>query len=287
MNFRIVGLFAVVGMVTVSQAAADSFFTRFSEMEIVEHAVDSQELVANGREGNWHPGWRVPGTRNWRLWLETRIYWRPDADVVVLSRLEISNACFGRYQFVLVPREGFPEASEPSESCSNGILAMRVSHQQIELDIAVRRPDLAHATIRFDGGSMQEIEVSRDDSSAAIAGDGPDVTRWAGVHPSTILDEASERRRFGTIMQREDLYELVYNTYLGVPGHTRLVDGILIAEGCKPHDCGDTRGAIAIEVETGRPYAMVFGRERGLRVFGGALLDMPEALRKIARDWAR
>ena len=40
---------------------------------------------------DWHPGRVVPGTQNWRLVIETRIYWRQDADVVVLSRLENNN----------------------------------------------------------------------------------------------------------------------------------------------------------------------------------------------------
>ena len=278
------GLLGLVALLVTSQAEADSFFTRFSELEIV----DGRELISNGKEGNWHPGRLVDGTRlvadrDWRLVLENRIYWRPDADVVVLQRLHTSNACGGRHQFVLVPEHGFPSASRPSETCSNGIIAMRVSHEQIELDVAMRRPDLTHVILRFDGQDLQEIEVPRDDSNAEIASAGPDVTRWVGRSPAVLLDDPSERRRFETIMRREELHELVRNTYLQVR-ETTLAGDVLITEGCRPHNC-PVRGAIAIKVSTGEPYAAMYDPEDGIRVFGGALSDLPEPLRDIAQEW--
>ena len=190
-----------------------------------------------------------------------------------------------RYQFVLVTPEGNARASNKSKSCSWYIIAMRVSHEEIELDVEIPyRPDLVHLTIRFDGEALQEFEVPRDDSGAEIAGAGPDVTRWIGVHPAALLDDSSERRRFETIMSREELYELVWRMYLGF-GDSELVDDFLIAKGCKPHDCGDAKAAIAIELTTGRPFAVIYSREDGIRVFGGALSDAPEPLRNIARDW--
>ncbi len=88
---RFLGLLGSVILIASTAVAADSFFTRFSELRIV----DGRELVSNGREGNWHPGRPVAGTwlavSDLRLVLETRIYWRSDADVVVLKRLETSN----------------------------------------------------------------------------------------------------------------------------------------------------------------------------------------------------
>ena len=186
---RLAGILMLAALAAGSPAAADDFSPRFSRMKIVGPPGDSQELVADGREDHWHPGHRVAGPQTWTLVLKSRLSWRPDTDVVVLGRLEISKLCVGRYQLVLVPRQGFPRAIKPSTSCANGIIAMRVSHRTIELDTAVRRPDLAHVTLRFDGDTMGEIEVPRDDSGAKIAGAGADVTRWAGVHPAAILDE--------------------------------------------------------------------------------------------------
>ena len=60
-----------------------------------------------------------------------------------------------------------------------------------------------------------------------------------------------------------------------------MVDGFLVAWGCRPHDCGDTKGFIAIEVATGKPYAAACTREHGFTVFGGALAELPEPLRNI------
>ena len=72
-------------------------------------------------------------------------------------------------------------STKPSESCSYGIIAMRVSHEKIELDTAVRRPDLSHVTLRFGGEAILEVEVSRDGPGAEIAAARPDVTRWVGA----------------------------------------------------------------------------------------------------------
>ena len=164
---------------------------------------------------------------------------------------------------------------------------MRVSHRAIELDIRTLRPDLSHVTLRYDGSAMEEIEVPRDDSRARMAGAGPDVTRWIDAHQGDILDDPSERRRFSSIMPPAALYELVRNTGLGVAGNSGLVDGVLIARGCRPHICPDFVGAIAIELATGRPYALIYNREKGLKVYGATLTDLPEPLRKIVQEWDR
>ena len=94
-------------------------------------------------------------------------------------------------------------------------------------------------------------------------------------------------RRFSSIMPPAALYELVRNTGLGVAGNSGLVDGVLIARGCRPHICPDFVGAIAIELATGRPYALIYNREKGLKVYGATLTDLPEPLRKIAQEWDR
>ncbi|MDE2789457.1 MAG: hypothetical protein OXI81_03415 [Paracoccaceae bacterium] len=283
---RLRGLLGLAILISALPAAADSFFTRFTELRIV----DGYELVSYGREGNWHPdGWNVDGTRlddveEVGLWLETRIYWRPDADVIVLSRRHVTGACGMRYQFVLVTFEGNARASNPSNSCSGSIIAMRVSHEEIELDVRIpNRPELLHRTIRFDGDSLQEFEVPRDESGAEIAGAGPDVTRWIGVHPAALLDDSSERRRFEMIMRREELYELISHMYIAQGA--KLAGDFLSMEGCKPHDCGDAKAAIAIEVTTGQPFAIIFSREDGIRVFGGTLSDAPEPLRQFTQEW--
>lgn len=264
-------------------ASAESLFTRFSELEIVDRDYDLQELTSNGREGNWHPGRAVEGTLHWRLVVKTRIFWRRDADVVVLRRLENNNYCGGRYQFVLIPETGRERASKPSTDCSGGILEMRVSSRAIELDIYTGEPD-SHLTLRYDGSGMEEIVVLRDDSGARIAGAGEDVTRWIGVHPFEILDDPTERRRFATIMEDAELYDLVRNTYVGSSAESRLVNGKLVAWGCRSVACHDKAGAIAVEIATGRPYALIYDRDTGLKVYGGSLAEAPRPLWDIAAE---
>ena len=83
------------------------------------------------------------------------------------------------------------------------------------------------------------------------------------------------------------LYELVRKTRLSFADNSRLVDGILVAQGCRPHICPDMTGAIAIELATGRAYALIYNREKGLEVYGATLADLSEPLRKIAQEWDR
>ncbi|MDE0035064.1 MAG: hypothetical protein OXU75_18315 [Deltaproteobacteria bacterium] len=281
-------LAVLVTLFAAAPASADSIDTRFSELEIVERGHDFHELISNGREKNWHPARPVEGTRNWRLVFETLIYWRRDADVVVLRRLENNNYCGGQYQFVLVPATGHEQASKPGPACSGSILQMRVSPRAIELDVVPIpiRPDLSHLTLRYDGSEMEEIEVPRDDSRARIAGAGKDVTRWIGVHPAEILDDATERRRFATIMTPAELYDLVRNTRAAYPAESRLANGFLVARGCSHPSCQDMYGAIAIELATGRPYALIYNRETGLKVYGSSTLAKgAESLQNIAAEW--
>jgi len=161
---------------------------------------------------------------------------------------------------------------------------MRVSPQAVELDVSTGRPD-SYLTLRYDGSEMEEIEVPRDDSQARIAGGGQDVTRWLGVHLFEILDHSTERRRFATIMANAELYELVRNTMAAYPGESRLADGVLVAWGCRHANCQDMSGAVAIEIATGRPYALIYNREIGLEVYGSTLVEAPEPLQDIAAEW--
>ncbi len=149
------------------------------------------------------------------------------------------------------------------------------------------RPDLSHVTLRYNGSEMEEIEVPRDDSRARIAGAGKDVTRWIGVHPAEILDDSTERRRFATIMAPAELYELVRNTSVADPAESRLANGVLVARGCSHSSCQDMYGAIAIELATGRPYALIYNGETGLKVYGSSTLaEAPEPLQDIGAEWS-
>ena len=91
-------------------------------------------------------------------------------------------------------------------------------------------------------------------------------------------------------MRPEDLFELVHNTYLMTcfANNCGLVEGVLVAWGCRPHECGDTKGGIAIDVATGRPYAAICAPEYGLRVFGGTREELPKPMQEIvAQECAR
>ena len=280
-------LLVAVAMVAVVPALADdnSFSTRYSEFRIVDRGANLRELVSDVREENGSPSWPVPGTANRRLVFETTIPWRSGMDVVVLRRPMPSYACPARnprrYQFVAVPEMGYPRATEVSAYCSVGILAMRVSHDMIELDIAVRQPNLDKVTIRFDGSAFQEIEVPRDGSGVLNAGTGSDVTRWASHHPSQILQAPSEWYRFSTIMSPDDLEELWYNIQVAARRETQVVDGVLVAWGCRAHWCPEAKAGIAIEVATGRPHAVTCTHEHGIRAFGSAPSLLPVPLRAL------
>ena len=269
--FRILAVLTYFSVAS-SLSADDSYLTRFSELQFV----DSYEeyflvLTSNGRE--------VSGTRCEHckfLHLETGIYRREDADIVVLIRGDGGSSCPVSFQFVLVQKNGEPRASKSSDTCSDIIRAIRVSHAAIELDIEpFKEPNLSQITLRYDGTTMEEIEVPRNDPDFRVAGAGEDVTRWVGEHMYSILDDPTERQRFAKIMPPEVLHDLVYTTY-GMSGCSMpserlpfftngiIVDGFLIADSCHFHF--DRYGFIAIEVATGKPYALVHD---WFYVFGG------------------
>ena len=69
------------------------------------------------------------------------------------------------------------------------------------------------------------------------------------------------------------------STFVGSSSKVQIVEDVLVAWGCRPHVCGDTQAGFAIEVESGRPYAVTCAKEDGVRAFGGELSEIPDALR--------
>lgn len=282
--FRIYATFLIFSVAV--PVSAEPYLTRFSVLEIVqvnEADYGPMELTANGRV--------VPGTRcECSLSINTVVHWREDADVVVLQNSG-SNRCPASFQFVLVPREGHAQASDPSTDCGTDIiLGVRITHDSVELDIGpFTAPDLSHITLRYNGISMEEIEVPRNDSDSRTAGAGEDVTRWIGSSLYSILDDPTERQRFAGIMPMSALHSLVRTSYfLGsdspFPRFAEINEGYLIVG----HE-NWWHGAIAIEVATGQPYALIYGEYREgcrdcLEVYGATLENIPEPLRKIARS---
>ena len=154
----------------------------------------------------------VTGTRfeGFGIHIETVVELGLNADVVVLGQNPGAASFPMRYQFVLVPNKGLERASESSTTCSDIILEMRVSRQEIEHDLPpMHRSNLSHFTLRYDGSELEQIEVLRDDFRVPVVGAGAEVTRWVGVSAFEILNDPSERQRFATIINRDALFQLV------------------------------------------------------------------------------
>lgn len=262
----------LLSLLSGAEAFGEELQTRFGSLVVTRTGDWSQALSLDGAI--------VPGTEAAYLHPEQVIRWREDVDVAIVFQATGGTACPGYFQFVTITADGRASASEAVGSCSDVLDEVRTSPLSIEIDMPSLNPTIAKVTVRFDGISARAISVVRNEIGAEPAGAGADVTRWHGTHPFDVLKDPAERLRFRTIMQEATVYELM--ELIGVAGPAEVEGGFLFGRGCKPHDCGFSEAGFAIEVATGRPFAVLKTEVEGTRVLGGELDDLPPSLREFA-----
>jgi hypothetical protein len=123
--------------------------------------------------------------------------------------------------------------------------------------------------------------IYEDDTGVKPAGAGRDVTRWLGKRPYYLWEDASERNRFRQILTNEELNCLRTST-ANIASEFELYDGYIIASGMWPRQGGSRHGYVALNVQTGRPFAIQMW-QGDLHFFGSTEEDFPSAL----RDWVQ
>ena len=252
--------------------------TRFGAIERVANVADDpyDDGLAIG-------GWQVRGVSG--RWEVLRIIdWGAKGDVVLLSYWSGGASCCSTYQIVHV-RDDSARATEEFGYQAFDPEGFEVSDAAIGFRLKPSSPpSVAYLRVEYRPGSLKVTEVKEQDRGTASAGGGEDVRRWIGVHPYAVLDDASERARFRQIMAASDLE--TFRQALSVGSETTSTGRYLLGEGCWPHACSERAGFFAIEIASGRVFAvLVFdGRTRS---FGASQADLPRSLLQLVADYKR
>jgi hypothetical protein len=196
------------------------------------------------------------------------INWGERGDVIILSLDQ-------GYDIVHLTKDGHKRIGKFAHHGYNPS-DFKVTPDEISFRLERNFPaDIDHWIVHYNGDYPIIETIMEDDSGIAMAGAGADVTRWAGVRAYEVLEDASERLRFRTIIGDDDLNHLRTSLQLSQPMEE--TGGFLTGWGCWPHLCGPRPAFLALEVATGKPYA-AYVMNCQLITFGAPLDKLPAAL---------
>ncbi|MEL6478006.1 MAG: hypothetical protein AAFR17_11830 [Pseudomonadota bacterium] len=120
---------------------------------------------------------------------------------------------------------------------------------------------------------------------AQLAGPGgAAVTKWQGASHAAYFGSPVEWARFQAVVTADEFREIRQNSEAETKA--RLEEGYLVLTGCMVRACTTARAGIAVEVETGRPMAVVWVRDRKPKVYGANKGPLPAALTRLAETGA-
>ncbi|UWQ95125.1 hypothetical protein K3728_15755 [Rhodobacteraceae bacterium M385] len=229
--------------------------TRFGDI----HAVGSDYQFTL-----WHNQTQLPLPENARWWVQ----WasepaQGDIDWVLAAHHHGGNSCGGGYFILQVSASGVVPSREISD-CDGRLMDIRFGEDWIEIDRLDRDIEVALTTIRWQGDAYSETYHYAPPE--APAGPGDDVTRWIGEHAYSILQDASERARFGMAMQIWDMQDLAIR--LSVGNSVVQAGDWVVGTGCMPHACGLEIGAIGMRISDGAVAAIIQSHGEVERAFG-------------------
>jgi len=210
-----------------------------------------------------------------------------EIDVVLISDPPGGNACPSMFTLIDI-RESGAKVVDTFGNCMPRIDKSWVQDGILYVEIKSSQPGIEADVFSYDGKTMSKAKIYENNAGVEMAGGGHDVSRWEGRRTFEIFDDKGERLRFLQIMGQSELDELREVTKVSTPA--TIQDGYLIVSGCKPHDCPSGHGAIAVELETGHPFAVMYpymshrDSSSEVRIFGGTLHELPRPLRDYALD---
>lgn len=202
--------------------------------------------------------------------------WGNKADLAIIDTYSGRGCCSYRVLEITadghaLTREFGHHGREPSD----------FSVQADEITFRLKRdypPDIDHWIVHYSGQEPVIEVVMEDDSNVPMAGAGDDVTRWQGTKSHFLLENADERVRFAQIMGVEHMNTL--RSTQGLSAQMERRNGVLFGSGCRVHDCITGHGYIAIDIETGRPFAAYFNDDCTLTSFGAPEAELPAPMRE-------
>lgn len=251
------------------QAAAFPIQTRHGEVALGPPGPTPYEhgLMLNGA--------RIEGVAG-RFQLIHAFDWGVRGEVLLLQHHSGGMNCCLSYQLVHLSPHGIsatPTFAEHGHAPSGFETFSMGIRFRLERDTPA---SIDHWNVVYMGGIPTVYEVMEDDSGVVAAGADDVVLAHIGQTAFSVLEDPAERVRFGRLMGREEMDQLRASLKMG---HQEMWQdaGFVLGWGFRPHH-GDGRfGYIAIEVATGKPYA-VYSRDGSLTVFGSQPDDLPGPL---------
>ncbi|MBY8974908.1 hypothetical protein KHP62_03745 [Rhodobacteraceae bacterium NNCM2] len=113
---------------------------------------------------------------------------------------------------------------------------------------------------------------------------GEAVRKWDGADHAAYFGDPLEWARFQMLLTSEEFREV----RLATEGQTRaqVTGGHLVLTGCFVQACTSTRAGLAVEVESGKPFAVIWQRDREPRIFGAQDGKLPRELEALAQSGA-
>ncbi len=199
-----------------------------------------------------------------------------EQDWVVVSLGHGGNMCPLRFALIQVRPEGV-RMTAPFAECGGAIRDLKLTPGKVELDVVTGDVAVDYERYVFDGERLTVAAVGKSEAGAAAAGAGAGVTRWAGGQVYDYFNDAGERLRLQRIMSRDEVFELQQVT--SVPDGIFVEGDFLYGAGCQQHACNVARGAWAVRISDGQPFAVI--RADTVRVFGGAVDALPFRLQRF------
>jgi hypothetical protein len=229
---------------------------------------NNEELILNGKKIEdlyYHTG------------ITKIISWEKKGDIVLLNLWSGGASCCHSYDIVHLTKDGHKRIGEFAHHGYNPS-DFKVTPDEISFRLERNFPaDIDHWIVHYNGDYPIIETIVEDDSGIAMAAAGTDVTRWAGKYVWNVLEDASERVRFRSLMNPEQMNTL--RSTLGFNSPVVQQDGYVFGTSCRPHDCIIGHGFFAIEIATGRPYAAYFDRPCTLSTFGAAEAELPPPMK--------
>ncbi|MEM8790503.1 MAG: hypothetical protein AAGE80_02710 [Pseudomonadota bacterium] len=181
--------------------------------------------------------------------------WGDKGDVVLIHQWSGGASCCSDWFFLHLSKDKF-ELKGPFADHGYNPSEFRVHPDHVSFRMERSYPaSVDHWIVTYDGRDADITIVYESEAGASPAGAGEDVTRWNGSYPFSILEDPSERLRFLSVMNREEMDMLRTSLSIASPNKTSIHDGFLVGAGCWPRRCGEWSGFLAIELATGAPFA--------------------------------
>ena len=195
-------------------------------------------------------------------------------NLILVSVSYGGNACPAEFRW-LDTTPGKVALTDSFGTCSD-LVEISYTAEVVTVTMPSMNTSVGRVAYDFDGTTITERMLGLEASGVPEG----DVRAWAGKHASDYLGAAENEARLLELMGW-DMLAIARNAILITSEVLEEQTGYLVAGGCKPHDCGDTYGAIALHLETGEPLVAVKEDDASPKLFGMPQGPLPNRIRHV------